>query len=262
MHRYLFFNLHLLKIAQIYTLSRGERCTINEDCQSQNCALVCNELESVCIQPSWFFLRHGLEAPNCVKRNIINTKLFLYKKRIAGETCHTDKNCYSNKCIPPCGSNESMWKCIESTSYYEKKKIKPPTCFEEKNNRADNVKDNKDDKPLRQFGEACLNDLNCVSRNCSPICNATETESLCNAPRRLLKANNSSLPLCIDKNALAELTVAYKENSNVNSKEVRGFVKRHKGVKSNVSTKEFPFSLVPIAYCFDFIHTIMIKYIL
>ena len=110
-----------------------------------------------------------------------------------------------------------MWKCIESVSYYEKKKIKTPTCFEEKGNRWDDVKDNNDNPSLRQLGEACLNDLSCISGNCSPTCDVPESESLCYVPRWLLIVNSLPLPRCIDKNGLPALTHLSKSNGTSSS---------------------------------------------
>ena len=232
--RIIFLTLYLLKMGPAYSTTRlglGDKCKTSRDCQSQHCVTVCSGKESVCIQPDWFYIRHGLQVPNCIEHDRIRVNLPHAHKRMVGQTCHNDRNCYSNKCIPLCGSNKHVWICAESTSHYEEKKIKTPTCLEIKEIALENdedkekeeVKEEKD-SPLRKLGESCLNDMSCLSGNCCPTCNASDSESLCNEPRWLFTAHELPLPHCIDKNNLPKLIHASEYDVKEEFQEVYEFL--------------------------------------
>ena len=281
MHKIIFVTLYLLQIVPAHKGIRiGDSCETNRDCISQHCASICNKQESVCIQATWFYLRHGLQVPTCIEQNLIKVKFPHANERQVGETCHSNNNCNSKHCIPLCGPDQSIWRCVESRSYYEQKKIKVPTCFEEKNNENGigmNTKNKEDDSSFRQLGESCLNDLSCLSGNCSPTCDAPESESLCNVPRWLLTVNNIPVPECMDRNRLPELAHMSKDNStkkshtrylvpatadhNLISSEQVKEIEKMSLRRTEEARRLHPVIVSPFASCGNFIRTMIVKYL-
>merc|ERR1712129_213578 len=51
------------------------------------------------------------------------------QKRNLGETCHSDVNCESMRCIPQCG-NGPIFRCSESLEFYQQNRVVPSKCIE------------------------------------------------------------------------------------------------------------------------------------
>lgn len=112
---------------------KGRTCSNNSDCRSQNCVQVCGSSTKSCVEPEWFFKRHGVEVPECIDEGFYNkfVKLHSSERRELGETCVVDSNCISHHCLPRCGSSNKHL-CIEPKSFYENQGISTPECVDSK----------------------------------------------------------------------------------------------------------------------------------
>jgi len=106
-------------------------CQDKYDCKSQHCVAVCPDQNmgqvSYCIEANWFFDRHGLNIPPCIRPNDLLRKIQYSTSRSFGETCHNDINCETHHCVPVC--NSELWKCIEPVEYFQQNKLDIPSCI-------------------------------------------------------------------------------------------------------------------------------------
>ena len=106
-----------------------QACEQHRECLSRKCIPLCDDSsKKLCIQPSWFYERHGLEFPQCIEKDIDHSHLYNYRK--VGESCHNDVGCNSKHCLKECSSKRM--KCAESKLFYEKKKMDAPKCIDQK----------------------------------------------------------------------------------------------------------------------------------
>ena len=106
-----------------------ENCEQHLECLSKRCTPLCdNSSKKICIQPSWFYHRHGINFPQCAETNIDYS--YLYNRRKVGETCHNDTGCESKHCLKECSSKKM--KCAESKWFYKQDNIAIPECIDRK----------------------------------------------------------------------------------------------------------------------------------
>lgn len=124
------FNL-LIPIALATTVSGqylGNECVANQDCKSQHCVPLCSPSQptkSYCIEADWFFIRHGMNMPDCV--NLPSERHAEYAiGRLLHETCHNDKNCVTKHCVPECSSK--LWRCVEPRDFFATNNLEMPKC--------------------------------------------------------------------------------------------------------------------------------------
>jgi len=111
-------------------LNLGSECEFYRQCQSQHCLRFCEDKrKAVCIEASWFYERHGLGLPSCIEEKEYRKKMQYTHKRQLGETCHSDVNCASTRCVPQCG-NGPIFRCSESLEFYQQNRMEPPKCIE------------------------------------------------------------------------------------------------------------------------------------
>jgi len=115
-------------------LKKGKICSNDSDCRSQHCIQVCGSSTKSCVEPEWFFKRHGVEVPECIDESFSKkfVRLHTSNRRDLGDTCVVDSNCISHHCLPRCGSSDNKHLCIEPKSFYVNQGIRLPECVDSK----------------------------------------------------------------------------------------------------------------------------------
>jgi len=185
----------------------GEFCHEPKDCVSQHCLPMCNskEQKKMCMEPEWVFKRHDLNVPSCADKSLVED-LKKYKKvpvSQLGETCHADSSCFSQQCIPECGENSDLWRCIESEAFYARHMKKRPICIDR--HMALALTSTNNFQATRHIGVPCDTHDDCISRNCLPICENPRLGSLCVETKRSFDMINIPSPTCVEKKSSIEL---------------------------------------------------------
>jgi len=121
-----------LALARKKKLFRSNVCIDNRQCKSQSCASVCATTDHVCIEPGWFYERHGMQVPECVglsDEGVIEYKeISNFNERQLGDTCAVSINCVSEHCVPECDTSNPVWRCIQSRAFFDNHNIESPRC--------------------------------------------------------------------------------------------------------------------------------------
>ena len=199
----------------------GGKCENHDDCKSQQCTPICDSLtESACTMPSWYYLRHETVVPSCVTESYLETRKVgsvpFSKQRRIGHSCHNNDNCESRHCVPMCDTDHTMWRCIESRSFFINANKEVPTCTDaEKVVRQKITKSSEEStegerkahqKPVtpKRLGALCAQNSECDSNNCVPMCRSSkpEKEARCIEPSESFNTHKVPVPKCMSRGSM------------------------------------------------------------
>jgi len=124
------------------------------------------------------------------------------------EHCSSNIDCKSQNCVPVCET--SFKKCIEPQQFLERHGMESPKC----------ISDEFTTKllslhPRRKLGETCVNNGNCMSRNCIRECGKFNEVRRCIEPFSFYLEQKLELPQCVDEKKSTELIESEKTISDL-----------------------------------------------
>ena len=202
----------------------GEKCTSDNQCVSHHCVSICESEENMCIEPNWYFLRHQLTIPDCVRARYQHKKksaLAFGKPRRIGQSCHSNNNCNSNHCVSTCDPERSMWKCLEPRAFYNFYNLDIPKCTDTAYVYPKLFHDSVDSTEVNGLGRECSENSDCYSDNCLLICGSDEKR--CLEPLVSYEWHKLAVPDCIDPDRMADLLQEINDITNASDiEEVKG----------------------------------------
>jgi len=145
----------------------------------------------------------GVEAKNGILDEMVHRTI-----GNLGETCHGNESCASQHCIPECA--DDSFRCIEMVSFYSKYNMKIPKCVEKLTALA--LSSTSNVRGSRNIGETCAANSDCISYNCIPICEDSQSNYLCIENKKSFEFHNIPTPTCVDKERSTELINNGKES--------------------------------------------------